>query len=76
MLQADIGRVNARAGEERRMVPQRDEKILIYAAGLIVDVTLRPLSVFSADDRGKSIVRVDVLNLPSAATTHNLPIVV
>ena len=29
MLQADIGRVNARAGEERRIVPQRDEKTLI-----------------------------------------------
>jgi hypothetical protein len=59
------------------MVPQRDEKILIYVAGLIVSVTLRPsLSVFSADDHGKSIRRVDVLNLPSAVTTHNLPIVV
>jgi hypothetical protein len=77
MRQADIGRVNARAGEERRIVPQRDEKILIYAAGLIVGVTLRPsLSVFSADDHSKSIDRVDVLNLPSVATTHNLPIVV
>jgi hypothetical protein len=77
MLQADIGRVNARAGEERRKVPQRDEKILIYVVRVIVGVTLRPsLSVFSADDHGKSIGRVDVLNLPSAGTTHNLPIVV
>jgi hypothetical protein len=77
MLQADIGRVNARAGEERRIVPQRDEKILIYVAGVIVGVTLRPsLSVFSADDLAQSIYRVDVLNLPLATTAHNLPIVV
>jgi hypothetical protein len=77
MLQADIGRVNARAGEVRRMVPQRDEKILIYVDGLIVGVTLRPsLSVFSVDDGCKAIYRVDVLNLPSAAPRHNLYIVV
>jgi hypothetical protein len=51
MLQGDIGRVNARAGEERRIVPQRDEKILILVPGVIVGVTLRPsLSVFSTDD--------------------------
>jgi hypothetical protein len=51
MLQADIGRVNARAGEERRIVPQRDEKILILVPGVIVGVTLRPsLSVFSTED--------------------------
>lgn len=53
MLQADIGRVNARAGEERWMVPQRDEKTLIYVVGVIVSVTLRPLSACpAANDRG------------------------
>jgi hypothetical protein len=77
MLQADIGRVNARAGEERRIVPQRDEKILIYVAGVIVGVTLRPShSVPGADDLDQSICRVDVLNLPSAMIAHNLPVVV
>jgi hypothetical protein len=77
MLRADIGRVNARAGEERRIVPQRDEKTLIDVAGVIVGVTLRPsLSVSGADDQGKSIDRVDVLNLPSAAAAHNLSLVV
>jgi hypothetical protein len=59
------------------MVPQRDEKTLICVAGVIVDVTLRPsLSVFSADDLGNSIYRLDVINLPSGALRHNLPIVV
>jgi hypothetical protein len=52
MLQADIGRVNARAGEERREVPQRDEKTLINVEGGIVEVTLRPsLSVSGAADQ-------------------------
>ena len=51
MLQADIGRVNARAGEERRIIPERDEKTLMQVDGLIVGVTLRPsLSVFITND--------------------------
>jgi hypothetical protein len=33
MLQADIGRVNARAGEERWKFPERDEKTLMRVDG-------------------------------------------
>src|SRR5258707_13986256 len=51
MLQAAIGRVNARAGEERRKIPERDEKILMRVHGLIVEVTLRPLSACSTTGR-------------------------
>ena len=73
MLQADIGRVNARAGEERWIVPERDEKTLIFVDGLIVEVTLRPLSACSTTDDPKQINRADVLNLTSAEAGHNLP---
>jgi len=51
MLQAAFGRVNARAGEVRWVVPERDEKTLMHAMELIVGVTLRPsLSVFRTED--------------------------
>ena len=74
MLQAAIGRVNARAGEERRMVPERDEKTLMLVDGLIVEVTLRPLSACSTtDDPIKQISRADVLNLTSTEAGHNHP---
>src|ERR1700726_4124183 len=73
MLQAAIGRVNARAGEERREVPERDGKTLIHVDGLIVGVTLRPLSACSTTDDPKQINRADVLNLTSAEVVDNLP---
>ena len=73
MLQAAIGRVNARAGEERRMVPERDEKTLMLVDGLIVEVTLRPLSACSTTDDPIQISRADVLNLTSAEARHNHP---
>ena len=77
MLQADIGRVNARAGEERRIVPQRDEKTLIYVAGVIVGVTLRPsLSVFSADDPGNRSTAWTSSIYHPPTLRHNLSIVV
>ena len=50
MLQAAIGRVNARAGEERRIIPERDEKTLMQVDGLIAGVTLRPLSAYPTTD--------------------------
>src|SRR5882757_8340106 len=74
MLQAAIGRVNARAGEERRIIPERDEKTLIHVDGLIVGVTLRPLSACSTtEDLLQTISRADVLNLTSAEACHNHP---
>src|SRR5438309_5754990 len=74
MLQAAIGRVNARAGEERRKIPERDEKTLIHVSGLIVEVTLRPLSACStAHNLLQTTGRADVLNLTSAAPGNNHP---
>jgi len=74
MLQAAIGRVNARAGEERRIIPERDEKTLILVDGLVVGL-LCGLSqrVQQPDDHIKTISRADVLNLTSAETGHNHP---
>jgi len=74
MLQAAIGRVNARAGEERRIIPERDEKTLILVDGLVVGL-LCGLSqrVQQPDDHIKTISRADVLNLTSAEASHNHP---
>ena len=74
MLQAAIGRVNARAGEERRIIPERDEKTLILVDGLVVEL-LCGLSqrVQQPDDHIKTISRADVLNLTSAEAAHNHP---
>jgi len=64
MLQAAIGRVNARAGEERREIPERDEKTLMHVEGWIVEVTLRPLSASSTTHNLlQAQGRADVLNL-------------
>src|SRR5258708_29953552 len=73
MLQADIGRVNARAGEERRIIPERDEKTLMQVDGLIVGVTLRPSLSVSSRTILCTISRADVLNLTSAEAGHNHP---
>src|SRR5258708_18467039 len=74
MLQAAIGRVNARAGEERRIIPERDERILMHVHGWIVEVTLRPLSACSTTHNFlRTISRADVLNLTSAEAAHNHP---
>ena len=44
---------------------------------MIVGVTLRPsLSVSGTDHHGASMYRVDVLNLPSSMSRHNLTVVV
>ena len=71
ILQAAIGRVNARAGEERRVVPQRDEKTLIHVAGVFVEVTLRPLSACFAADSSKPIN--PPLNVPNVTPGPTSP---
>ena len=38
MLLAATGRVNARAGEVRRIIPERDEKTLILVDELVVEL--------------------------------------
>jgi hypothetical protein len=74
MLQAAIGRVNARAGEERRKFPERDEKTLMHVLGLVVEL-LCGLSqrVQQRTTIFKTIGRADVLNLTSAEARHNHP---
>ena len=74
MLQAAIGRVNARAGEERRIIPERDEKTLILVDGLVVEL-LCGLSqrVQTTEDLLQTISRADVLTLTSAEAGHNHP---
>jgi hypothetical protein len=74
MLQAAIGRVNARAGEVRRKIPERDEKTLMHVDGLVVEL-LCGLSqrVQQPDDYIEMISRADVLNLTSAEAAHNHP---
>jgi hypothetical protein len=47
MLQAAIGRVNARAGEERRIIPERDEKTLIQSMNWSLSYSAASLSVFN-----------------------------
>jgi len=70
MLLAAIGRVNARAGEERRMVPERDEKTLINTRGESLVLLCGHLSACSTKILG------NVLNLPFAAVAFNLSLVV